>query len=466
MARQRNAEPNLTALNDMNEVTTPDVLPVSFYQTGQRASWDAVESEKQISDRRILVVDDEAAVRNLYADWLRDNFECETAASADEALAVLATETYALVISDMMMPGRNGVELLREIKSRYPETAVIMISGVDRPQRVRDALRIGAFDYLIKPCELDGLTLSVERALERRALQRTATYYKAHLENQNVELAQSKTTLQRLQAQLVHTEKMASLGQLSAGIAHELNNPAGFVYGNMDILGDYLANLERLLTAYDQVALPAHAAATIEALKTEINYKKLLGDLSSIISDCREGAQRICDVVKNLRLFSRLDEADLKRVDIHEGLDSTVRLLSRYFSAGRLVLHRDYGDLAPVNCYAGQLNQVWMNLLGNAAQAIKDQGEVTIATRSEGEWVTIAISDTGTGIAEDHLSKIFDPFFTTKPVGEGTGLGLSISYGIIERHGGAITVTSEIGSGTTFTVRIPVCAAGVEQVKN
>jgi signal transduction histidine kinase len=411
-------------------------------------------------------VDDEAAVRNLYADWLRDNFECETAASADEALAVLATETYALVISDMMMPGRNGVELLREIKSRYPETAVIMISGVDRPQRVRDALRIGAFDYLIKPCELDVLTLSVERALERRALQRTATYYKAHLENQNVELAHSKTTLQRLQAQLVHTEKMASLGQLSAGIAHELNNPAGFVYGNMDILGDYLANLERLLTAYDQVALPADAAATIEALKTEINYKKLLGDLSSIISDCREGAQRICDVVKNLRLFSRLDEADLKRVDIHEGLDSTIRLLSRYFSAGRLVLHRDYGNLPPVNCYAGQLNQVWMNLLGNAAQAVRDQGEVTIATRSEGEWVTVAISDTGTGIAADHLSKIFDPFFTTKPVGEGTGLGLSISYGIIERHGGAITVTSEIGSGTTFTVRIPVCAAGVEQVKN
>jgi signal transduction histidine kinase len=450
----------------MNEVITPDVLPVSFYQAGQRASWDAVESEKQISDRRILVVDDEAAVRNLYADWLRDNFECETAASADEALAVLATETYALVISDMMMPGRNGVELLREIKSRYPETAVIMISGVDRPQRVRDALRIGAFDYLIKPCELDVLTLSVERALERRALQRTATYYKAHLENQNVELAHSKTTLQRLQAQLVHTEKMASLGQLSAGIAHELNNPAGFVYGNMDILGNYLANLERLLTAYDLVALPPDAAARIEALKAEINYKKLLGDLSSIISDCREGAQRICDVVKNLRLFSRLDEADLKRVDIHEGLDSTIRLLSRYFSAGRLVLHRDYGNLPPVNCYAGQLNQVWMNLLGNAAQAVRDQGEVTIATRSEGEWVTIAISDTGTGIAADHLSKIFDPFFTTKPVGEGTGLGLSISYGIIERHGGAITVTSEIGSGTTFTVRIPVCAAGVEQVKN
>ena len=450
----------------MSEATTTPILPAGFCDTGQRPSWNVIESDTQASDRRILIVDDESAIRNLFAAWLSENYECETAASADEALVILATATYALVISDMMMPGRNGVELLREIRSRYPETAVIMISGVDRPQRVRDALRVGAFDYLIKPCELDVLTLSVERALERRSLQRTARSYKAHLENQNEELANSKTALERLQAQLVHTEKMASLGQLSAGIAHELNNPAGFVYGNMDILRVYLADLERLLSAYDQVTLPPDAAVTINSLKTEINYEKLLRDLSSIMSDCREGAQRICDVVKNLRLFSRLDEAELKRVDIHEGLDSTIRLLSRYYSDGRIVLHRDYGELPAVNCYAGQLNQVWMNLLGNAAQAVPDQGEVSIATRRDGDWVTIAISDTGTGIAEDQLSRIFDPFFTTKPVGEGTGLGLSISYGIIERHGGTITVTSEVGSGTTFTVRIPISAAGAELVEN
>jgi two-component system NtrC family sensor kinase len=450
----------------MNEATTTLILPEGFGETGQHPSWDVGESEKQASDRRVLIVDDESAIRNLFATWLSEDYECETAASADEALAILAAETYALVISDMMMPGRNGVELLREIRSRYPETAVIMISGVDRPQRVRDALRVGASDYLIKPCELDGLTLSVERALEHRALQRTARSYKAHLENQNVELATSKTVLERLQAQLVHTEKMASLGQLSAGIAHELNNPAGFVYGNMDILQVYLADLARLLNAYDALALPPAAAVVINSLKTEISYEKLLGDLSSILSDCREGAQRICDVVKNLRLFSRLDEAELKRVDIHEGLDSTIRLLSRYYTDGRVSLHRDYGDLPEVNCYAGQLNQVWMNLLGNAAQAVPDQGVVNITTRSDGDWVTIAISDTGTGIAEDQLSRIFDPFFTTKSVGEGTGLGLSISYGIIERHGGTITVTSEVGSGSTFTVRIPTCAAGLEPAQN
>ena len=450
----------------MNEATNPATTSVSLFQPDQATSWEVIESEKQASDRRILIVDDEAPIRTLFADWLSESFDCETAASAEDALAILADETYALVISDMMMPGRNGVELLREIRSRYPETAVIMISGVDRPQRVRDALRVGAFDYLIKPCELDVLTLSVERALERRALQRTAKSYKANLENRNEELASSKAVLERLQAQLVHTEKMASLGQLSAGIAHELNNPAGFVYGNTDIMGVYLADMERLLRAYDEVTLPPEAAVVINSLKTEINYEKIIVDLSSIVSDCREGAQRICDVVKNLRLFSRLDEAELKRVDIHEGLDSTIRLLSRYFSSGRISLRRDFGDLPNVDCYAGQLNQVWMNLLVNAAQAIRDEGEVSIKTRSYGEWVTIAISDTGSGIADEHVSKIFDPFYTTKPVGEGTGLGLSISYGIIERHGGAITVASEIGSGTTFTVRIPISATGFEPAKN
>ncbi|MDQ2921726.1 MAG: response regulator [Acidobacteriota bacterium] len=433
--------------------------PKPHHPMAQTNPMGLAEYEEQASDRHILIVDDEAGIRQMFAAWLsEESYECKTAASADEALANLAIDTYALVISDMMMPGRNGIELLREVKARYPDTAVIMVSGVDRSQRVRDALRVGAFDYLIKPCELDVLTLSVEHALERRSLQRTARTYKSHLEKQNIELANSKTELERLQAQLVHTEKMASLGQLSAGIAHELNNPAGFVYGNLDLLQDYISELVKIFDAYDKIVLPEDAALLVGSLKTQIGYERLIGDLNSIISDCREGAQRICDVVKNLRLFSRLDEAELKSININEGIDSTIRLLSSYYSDGHVMLRRDYTDLPPVNCYAGQLNQVWMNLLVNAAQAVSDQGEVTISTRLEGNSVAIAISDTGGGIPEDKLSRIFDPFFTTKPVGEGTGLGLSTSYGIVERHGGTIAVVSEVGMGTTFTVTIPIRA--------
>lgn len=409
-----------------------------------------------LADRRILIVDDEEGVRNLFAEWLSESYECQTATSADEALEYLAGQPCALVISDMMMPGRNGVELLRDVTARYPETAFIMVSGVDRPQRVRDALRLGAFDYLIKPCELDGLTTSVERALERRVLLRTARIYKTDLEKQNVELANSKAELERLQEQLVQSEKMASLGQLAAGVAHELNNPAGFIYGNMDILAGYLKSLEVLFDAWDNIKLTSEYPASLDAIENKIGYTTLRGELSLILADCREGAERICDVVKNLRLFSRLDEADFKSVDINEGISSTLRLLSQYYSAGSIVLEKQYGELPLVDCYASQLNQVWMNLLVNAAQAVGDSGKVTIETKLEGVEIVVVIADSGAGISDEHISKIFDPFFTTKAVGVGTGLGLSTSYGIIEKHHGTISVQSKLDQGSTFTVRIPV----------
>jgi signal transduction histidine kinase len=416
--------------------------------------------------QRILIVDDEESIRHLFSCSLGARYHCTTAASVEEALAELARASYALVLSDVNMPGLSGIELLRKIIERYPDTAVIMISGVDRSQRVLDAVRLGAFDYLIKPCDLDALDLCVERALDRRALLRVARTYKKDLETQNTELARRKMELERLQAQIVHSEKMASLGQLAAGIAHELNNPAGFIYGNMDILKDCHEALAGLLTFYDQLQLPADSAAELAALKDKIDYDNLLADLPVVVSDCRYGAERIRDVVQNLRVFSRLDEAEFKKIDLHEGIESTIRLLSRYYNSGQVILLRDYAELPPVSCYAGQLNQVWMNLLVNAAQSVGDVGEVRITTRLEAETVTVCISDTGGGIAPDILNKIFDPFFTTKPVGEGTGLGLSISYGIIERHGGSITVTSEPGQGTSFTVTIPVQAKLPEQDLN
>jgi signal transduction histidine kinase len=405
---------------------------------------------------RILIVDDEPIIRTIFSSFLAEKYDCETAASSDEALVHLASREYALVMSDIQMPGRNGVELLREIRSRYADVAVIMVSGIDRPQRIRDALQLGAVDYLTKPCELEVLGFSVERALERRELMLTARSYRADLERQNVELAARKAELERLQAQIVHSEKMAGLGQLAAGVAHELNNPAGFIYGNMELIGGYLGRLELVLSIYERTALSPSEAAELELTKEEIGYDALLPDLRSMIADCVEGAERIRDIVKNLRLFSRLDDAECTRIDLHESIDSTIRLLSRYYGGGKIRLIRDYGDLPLVNCFAGQLTQVWTNLLVNAAQAINGDGEVKISTTSAGESVVIRISDNGSGIDPAHLSKIFDPFFTTKSVGEGTGLGLSISYGIIERHGGTITAESVVGAGTTFRVSIPI----------
>lgn len=408
--------------------------------------------------RRILIVDDDEQVCGLFANYLGERYLCVTAADGQEALARLAGETFALVICDVQMPRLGGTELLRKITVSFPDTAVIMVSGIARTQRVMDAVRLGAFDYLVKPCDLGVLEMTVERALERRALLRSARQYKVDLERRNEELRESKEKLQHAQAQIVHNEKMASLGQLAAGVAHELNNPAGFIFGNMEILKGLTAGLSRLLKFYETASLPAEEAARVKAIKNEIDYDNALDDLCSITADCHGGAECIRDVVQNLRTFSRLDEADFKKVDLHEGLDATIRLLSRYYTSGRVELHRDYAELPPVDCYAGQLNQVWMNLLANAAHAVRGGGEVRVTTRQESRMAVVRVSDTGCGIAPDDLKKVFDPFFTTKPVGEGTGLGLSVSHGIVERHGGTITVESRPGVGTTFAVAIPVDA--------
>ncbi len=406
---------------------------------------------------RVLIVDDEESVRNVFSECLSPRYDCRTAESVNEALGYLAGSEFAVVITDIIIPGISGIELLRKIIENYPYTAVIMVSGVDRTQRALDAVRLGAFDYLIKPCDLDVLELTVERALERRTLLLNARQYKLDLEARNSELARGKAELERLQAQIAHSEKMASLGQLAAGIAHELNNPVGFIYGNMDILNQCTNGLTDLLNYYDKAVLPADVAAGASAIKEKIDYHASLEDLTSIIGDCSDGARRIRDIVQNLRTFSRLDEAEFTKSDVHEGIDSTIRLLSRYYSADNIRLVRDYGELPPVDAFSGQLNQVWMNLLVNAAQAVSAKGgEVRVVTRHSGESISVTVSDTGGGIAPERVNRIFDPFYTTKPVGEGTGLGLSITFGIVERHKGTIEVKSKPGAGTSFIVTIPV----------
>jgi two-component system, NtrC family, sensor kinase len=408
-------------------------------------------------DNRLLIVDDEEQVRELFTSYLNERYSCVAASDAQQALSIMAKEPFALVISDVQMPGLGGIELLGKITELYPDTAVIMVSAIERTQRVLHALRLGAYDYIVKPCELEAVDLCVERALQRRTLLRNARRYKQELEHRNTQLARQQAELKRLQAQIVHSEKMASLGQLAAGIAHELNNPAGFIHANLEFLVEHVNSIKRLLSAYNELPLSPTADEEISALKREVDYDSLISDISSIVTDCYNGAERISDVVRNLRLFSRLDEAEVKRVDIHEGLESTIRLLSRYYTSGRIMLTRDYAELPKVECYAAQLNQVWMNLLVNAAQAMGDrEGEVRVSTRHVGAEVVVTVADTGGGIKPDSLKKIFDPFFTTKAVGEGTGLGLSICHSIIERHGGRIEVESNVGAGTTFEVYIPI----------
>ncbi len=435
------------------EINVAPTVP-SFSANIPVAAGEAFSAEEQLA--RVLIVDDSIVVRRSFSKILASGYECVEAESAIEALSRLRESHFDLVITDIMMPGLSGIELLRKVIETYPDTAVLVVSGVDRPQRALDAVRLGAFDYLIKPCDPAVLQLTVERALERRTLIENARQYKRDLEERNEELLRGKRQLERLQAQIVHSEKMASLGQLAAGIAHELNNPVGFVYGNLELLEACLRDIFQLLRFYDDQGLTGEVAEQAEKIKEEIRYEQTLSDLSSIVSDCRDGAERVRDIVQNLRTFSRLDEAEFKTTDIHEGLESTIRLLSRYFSGGNVRLLRDYGDLPTVEAFAAQLNQVWANLLVNAAQAVSAKGgEVTVKTYTEDDMIVVAVSDNGVGIPPDVLPRIFDPFFTTKAVGDGTGLGLSISFGIVERHGGRIEMTSTPGAGTTAYVKLP-----------
>lgn len=276
------------------------------------------------------------------------------------------------------------------------------------------------------------------------------------LNQSHKELEDSVRQLRSMQAQLVHSGRMASLGRLVAGVAHELNNPINFVYGNIGFLEEYIQNMKVILNAYGQAdLLSPQELERVDEMKKEMRFDEILQDVDRILKSCRHGAERTKEIVTNLRTFSRLDEAEVKEVDIHEGVESSLNLLTNRYKKG-ITVHKDYGDLPLVYCYSGQLNQVFMNLLANAGQAIPDTGDVWITTRQVDDKVQIMVRDNGVGIPKEDLSKIFDPFYTTKDVGGGMGLGLSITYGIIERHGGTIEVESEVGKGTTFTVTIPV----------
>ncbi len=264
--------------------------------------------------------------------------------------------------------------------------------------------------------------------------------------------------LRATQAQLLHGEKMASLGRFVAGIAHELNNPLSFIVGNFDYIRSYGNTLLATLGEYEAAAREAGAselAARLERIRREHDVDAVVGDLGAVFEGCTEGIERVTGLVRDLRTFSRPDRGEPTEIDLHASLDATLMLLRAPLA--RCEVTRDYGDLPGVECLSGQIDQLFMNLLANAADAVAGQGRVTIRTRALGaDRVVVEVEDGGCGIEPGVLEKIFDPFFTTKPVGKGTGLGLSISYGIVTRHGGSIQVRSEPGRGTCFRVELPV----------
>lgn len=281
---------------------------------------------------------------------------------------------------------------------------------------------------------------------------------KFHIEEKNRELTEALNNLKITQNQLIQSEKLASLGQLTAGIAHEINNPLNFVLSNIAPLRRDLYDLLELIKKYDEAIQSFSKTEKIDELevyKATIDYNYLINEIENLLDGMDEGAKRTADIVKGLRNFSRMDEGVKKLTDINAGIESTLVMLKNEIK-GRIDVELNLGDIPKIMCYSGKINQVFLNLLSNAKDAIKDKGKIIIKTYNDNDYVYISIKDNGIGIKEEIKNKIFEPFYTTKEVGKGTGLGLSITYGIIQDHKGKIEVFSKEGEGTEFLISLPI----------
>jgi PAS domain S-box-containing protein len=329
--------------------------------------------------------------------------------------------------------------------------------------------RLGEENYLT--AIVRDVTEKVEREKDLDALAKKMTVTAIETGARAQQLEETIAQLKQAQSQLLQSEKMAAIGQLAAGVAHEINNPVGFINSNLNTMLGYQRDLNRLLGEYATLEEAMEEAlaggppgearrllAGVTALKKEIDLDYVIGDSQSTIAESLEGVERIKEIVAALKDFSRLDQAEVTSADINEGLESTLKIVWNELKYKTTVV-KDFQPLPLLRCHPRQLNQVFMNLLMNAAQAIETKGEIIIATRAYNggdPGIELRISDTGKGIPPENLRRIFEPFFTTKPVGKGTGLGLHITYEIIEKHGGDISVTSEVGRGSTFTIRLPL----------
>lgn len=464
---------------------------------------------------KILLVDDDEDDYIITSDLVDEirgwQIEIDWADNYDLALEIILQQKYDVYLLDYRLGERNGLELLRKAIDKGCKAPMILLTGQSDREIDIEAMNAGAADYLVK-ASMDSLLLErsiryslaanahqaelakANAELEIRVEQRTKELTKANaslIEKAN-ELENTIEELQQTQAQLIQTEKMSGLGQLVAGVAHEINNPVSFLYGNIPHAKEYVRDLLELLELYQKYYPEPMAEIEDKAEDIELNF--IAEDLPRLLDSMKLGADRIGAIVNSLRNFSRLDEAEMKPVDIHEGIENTLMILQSRLNATpghpEIKVKKEYASLPKVSCYPGNLNQVFMNLLVNAIDALEaarkkpamENGNyccfpatptITIITKiadkkniaketNSKENITpiphvfVGIADNGPGIPENQRAKIFDPFFTTKAPGKGTGLGLSICYQIIEKHGGTIEVNSQLGEGTEFIINFPV----------
>lgn len=415
---------------------------------------------------KILLVDDEESNLKLLSKWLIPlGYDIKLAANGEEAVQQAREHRPDLIILDVIMPIMDGYEVCRILKAD-PESRnipIIMVTALLEKESKLKGLSVSANDFLSKPIDQVELTVRVKNLLKIKAYEDLIQIHNERLEQQvkerTADLEAAYNQLKSTQDQLLQQEKMATIGVLMAGIAHEINNPVGFITSNLSSLKKYGERLTAFLSAQDEaIAAGGTDLAVVEhlsALRSKLKIKHILMDFPELLEESTEGAGRIRRIVEDLKCFSRKDTTQLELADINQCLKSALAIVHNELKYKALVVC-EYEELSPTLCNAQQLVQVFINLLINAVQALDTQGKINVSTRQESGWIFVAIRDTGCGIPEDIREKIFDPFFTTKEVGKGTGLGLAICRDIINKHGGKLELTSEIGMGTTLSVSIPV----------
>ncbi|QKQ73885.1 response regulator [Nostoc sp. TCL240-02] len=410
----------------------------------------------------ILVVDDNPANLQVLSSFLdQSSFEVWAARSGEKALQRLENDDLPdLILLDIMMPGIDGFETCIQLKSnpRVQDIPVIFMTALSETADKVKGLQLGAVDYITKPFQYEEVLVRIENHLNLRNLTKT--------------LIAKNAELQQTQTQLIQAEKVAALGQLTAGIAHEVNNPINFIAGNLNFVEKYVQEVVGLLNLYQKYLPdpPDELQTAIE--KSDLEF--LLNDLSKIIKSMQVGTDRVTEIVSYLNNFSRHREAGKKLVNLHEGLESTLLILGHRFKRNAhqpaIELVKEYGSLPLVECFPGEINQVFMNLICNAIDAIEEanknkdidtisrnSGVIKIKTEVIGEQVILRVADNGLGIKNADKTKVFDAFYTTKPVGKGTGLGLSIAYQIVvNNHHGKLTYDSKLGEGIEFIIELPI----------